>query len=418
MIKIEYLEEEIPVYDITVEDNHNFYANGILVHNCTEINLPSFPNEDHKFLVNDKKKFFEWFGELYENGEWYQLYRFIYYSVIDKQNKDIIDQFEAFLDPDGKMVRINFGEIFSCILGGINLGALSRNKEERRKEFKDLMYIMVNFLDEMIDYQDYADIDTFEKFTKNRRALGISPGNFFHMLAQYGYDYDSDEARRLTHEVMEEMLYYGILASVELAKEKGACKYFKDTKYSDGILPIDTYNKNVDNLLNNSDLELDWEWLREQVLLYGMRNSTILTAVPSSNSSRPANMISGINPPQALEYNVEDQKMKVSGLLPDMKKYKSFYERHIAWNLDIIEYWKLLAIFQKFIDQAISINEYVDFTKYPNKKLPQEEVARRDLFTVLYGLKTLYYAKTKTDEDDVVLVEEESEGCSGGGCTL
>jgi len=414
---MEYLEETFDVYDITVEDNYNFYANNILVHNCTEINLPSFPNENWVFLVKKKKKFENWIEGLYDSGTWFQLYRFTYYNIIDDENKSIIKEFNKYLDPNGVKVKVNFGEIFSCILGGINLGSLSTKKEQRRKELKDLMSIMVNFLDDMIDYQDYADITIFEKFTKNRRALGISPGNYFHMLAKYGYDYDSEEARRLTHEVMEEMLYYGILASTELAEEKGACKYFNDTKYSKGIFPIDTYNKNIDTLLEDSSLGLDWDYLRAKVKENGMRNSTILTAVPSSNSSRPANMISGINPPQALEYNIEDQKMKVSGLLPDLKKYKGFYERHISWDLNITEYWKDLAIFQKFIDQAISINEYIDFTKWKDKKIPQEEVIKRDLFTIKYGFKTLYYAKTKTDVDDIVLFEEK-ELCSGGGCTL
>jgi len=417
-MKIRKIKKKIPVYDITVEDNHNFYANEILVHNCTEINLPSFPNEDFEFLVKSKKNFTNFIERLYDEGIWYQLYRFMYYGTFDDKNKDIVNEFKEHLSEDGQPYKLNFGETFSCILGGINFGTLPIDKEKRRKELKESMSIMVNFLDEMIDYQDYAGIDTFERFTKNRRALGISPGSLFHMLARYGYDYDSEEARRLVHEVMEEMLYFGILASMELAKEKGACKWFKDTKYSDGIFPIDTYNKNVDTLLEDSSLELDWDWLREQVLIYGMRNSTILTAVPSSNSSRPANMISGINPPQSLSYNVEDQKMKVAGLLPDIKKYLPFYNRNIAWDIDIIEYWKLIAIFQKFIDQAISINEYVNYTKYPEKKIPFEEVSKRDLFTVLFGLKSVYYAKTKTEDDDEELQDESDEGCSGGGCTL
>jgi ribonucleotide reductase alpha subunit len=415
--KIITINDEIPVYDIEVEDNHNFYANGILVHNCTEINLPSFPDEDYSFLVKNKKEFYDWFDKLYEDGKWYQLYRFIQYNVMDKENQEIVSQFNGYLDENGKPVTINFGEVFSCILGGVNWGNLSLNDEKRRKQIKDAMHIMVNFLDEMIDYQDYAGIKPFEKFTKNRRALGISPGNLFYLLARAGADYNSEEARALVHKVIEEMLYFGIQASVELAKEKGACKYFADTKYSKGILPIDTYNKNVDTLLENNTLKLDWESLRKDILEFGMRNSTLLTAVPSSNSSRPANMISGINPPQSIEYNIEDQKMKVTGFLPDVKKYKKFYEKHIAWDLEIIEYWKLVAILQKFIDQAISINEYVDFTKYPNKQLPEKEFMRRDLFTIKYGLKTIYYAKTKTNEDEKEL-EYESEGCSGGGCTL
>jgi len=129
-------------------------------------------------------------------------------------------------------------------------------------------------------------------------------------------------------------------------------------------------------------------------------------------------MISGINPPQSLEYNIEDQKMKVTGIVPDVEKYTEFYERQTAWKVDVIEYWKLIAVFQKWIDQAISLNEYVDFTNYKNMKIPKSEIVKRDLFTLIFGIKSVYYAKTKTDVDVETLFEEESEGCSSGGCTL
>jgi len=149
-----------------------------------------------------------------------------------------------------------------------------------------------------------------------------------------------------------------------------------------------------------------------------MRNSTILTVVPSSNSSRPANMISGINPPQAIEGVIEDNKIKVPYLLPEVKKYEDFYKKHIGWNIDVIEYWKLVAVIQKFVDQSISLNEYVDFTKFEDKQIPYSEALKRDLFSIKYGLKTLYYAKPKTQEDLEMYEEEETSNCGSGGCFL
>ena len=409
---IEYLEEEISVYDITVEDNHNFFANGILVHNCTEINLPAYPDEDFIVKVKNKKQFKEWIDKLYAEGKWYSLYRHFEYG----EENEISKEMKQYLDENGKNFVINFGEIFSCILGGLNIGILPLDKEKRIKKIKKLMDILVRFLDEMIDLQDYANIKPFEKFTKNRRAIGISPGNMFYLLARAGYDYDSVEARNLIHEIMEEMLYYGLDASSNLAQKRGKCNYFADTKYSDGILPIDTYNKNVDTL-HNQKLSLDWNSLKEKIKKYGLRNSTLLTVVPSSNSSRPANMISGINPPQSLEPTIEDNRLKIKSLLPDIEKYKDYYTKHLAWNIDTIEYWKLVAIIQKFVDQAISLNEYVDYSKYPNKQLPYSEAVKRDFFTIKYGIKTLYYAKSKTQEELDMKIETE-EGCSSGGCTL
>jgi len=385
---------------------------------CTEINLPSFPDEDFKFKTNNPKLVIHFVEGLYEEGNWYQLYRFIQFGMQDDKNKEIVKQFKKMIQNGDKEVIINFGEIFSCILGGVNIGTLSLNKEKRRKELERLMSEQIRFLDEMIDYQDYVGITAFERFTKNRRALGISPGNLFYLLARAGFDYNSQEARDLVNDVMEEMLFYGLKASMELAKEKGKCKWFNDTKYSKGILPIDTYNKNVDRYISKDHLvsDLPWDDLRNDIVEHGLRNSTILTVVPSSNSSRPANMISGINPPQALNYNIEDQKMKISGLLPDVKKYKAFYERNLAWKIDMLEYIKLIAIFQKWVDQSISLNEYVDYTKYPNKKIPMSEVMKRDILMNTLGVKGVYYAKTKTDDDAEELVEEQA--CSGGGCTL
>jgi len=429
IIKTKLAEKE-EVYDIAVEDNNNFYANEILVHNCTEIALPSFPDEDFYFKVKDKKNFDNFIEQLYINGEWYQLYRYIMYKIEDEHNKKIVEKFKEHLDSEGEEAIVNFGEIFSCILGGINFGKLSKNVEKRRKQFNLWLKLLIRFLDEKIDYQEYKKVKPFEKFSKNRRALGISPGNLFYMLAKYGYDYNTQEARDLVNEVMEEFLYYALKNSMELAKEKGKCKYFNDTKYSLGLTPVDWYNKNVDLLVSDKKLKLNWNKLKENIKKYGLRNSTLLTAVPSSNSSRPANMISGINPPKGLLYGSEDQKVKVLGLLPDIKKYEEFYKRNLAWNIDVLEYWKLIAIIQKYTDQAISLNEYIDYTKYPDKKMPILELKKREIFMQKYGIKTLYYVISKTEEhdknvllnedssNDVIETEDNNIGCSGGGCTL
>jgi len=402
---------------------------------CLEINLPSFPDEDYFIFIDSTRhiEYTQFIENLYTSGTWYQLYRFIEYKIIDSENATIVDKHLQFLCTDDNdhidenEYTLNFGEIFSCILGGVNFGALSTIPAKRQKQMEKNMYLMVKFLDEMIDKQNYQKIKPFEKFTKNRRALGISPGNYFYMLAKHGYNYDTPEARALTAVVFEEFLYYGLKASNEIAKEKGSCKYYQDTKYSKGLLPIDTYEKNVDKLYNLENLPTDqnkgiteemWSTLRESIKVHGLRNSTLLTAVPSSNSSRPGNMISGINPPQSVEYSIEDNNMKITAILPKAKEYNDFYEYNSAWNLDIIEYWKLIAIMQKYIDQAISLNEYVDFTKFKDGKIPKSEAIRRDLFMEIYGIKTVYYAKTKTDNDAKEFGMEDTEGCSGGGCTL
>jgi ribonucleoside-diphosphate reductase alpha chain len=270
----------------------------------------------------------------------------------------------------------------------------------------------------MIDYQDYAGVKPFEKSAKNRRTLGISPGNLFYLLAKNNADYDSLEAKEVVSEYMENMLYYGMKASMELAKEKGTCEYFKDTKYSDGITPLDTYNKNVDYLVPDHRYvsKEKWRQLKQDIQNYGMRNSTILTAVPASNSSRVSNSISGINPPQDLIYTIEDKKVNLKGAVPNLKRYKNFYKRNSAWNIDFKEYAKLVAVIQKYMDQTISLNQYNNMTKYPDNVMPYSEVVLQDAVCRKYGIKSLYYSKTKTDDQKMEDLEEDS--CGSGGCNL
>jgi len=434
---IEYLEDEIPVYDITVEDNHNFFANGILVHNCLEIGQPMFIDEDLYFYTDHAYKFHSWLDRIRDEGRWVDIYKILLYKKetasealesLYIRHPEVVEEFfeRASLtetEKFNKKTKINFGEIFSCILGGINLGFYGPDKQPENSlklMFKN-MFLLNWFLDYMIDYQDYKDIKPFEKFTKERRALGISPGNLYYLLAQYGYDYNSQEARELVNEIMELMNYSGILSSAALAKYRGKCKLFNDTKYSKGVFPVDTYNRNVDDLVTGEPGlgENIWNNLRDLVKAYGMRNSTLFTAVPSSNSSRPGNMISGINPPQGLSYVVKDKKVSVKVLVPEVKKYKEFYKKNLAWEHDNIEYWKLIAVFQKWIDQSISLNQYVDYTKYEDERIPEREVLETDLFAIKYGIKTLYYVKPKTTNEDALNQNEaETEGCAGGGCTL
>jgi ribonucleoside-diphosphate reductase alpha chain len=353
-------------------------------------------------------------NELYEIGGsegWYSVYSHLYYDTeLSEVAKSRLPGLKK--NKKGKF-SYNFGEIFACILGGINFGVI------QPKDFKRLMNLMVRFLDSMIDYQDYAGVKAFEKSARNRRTLGISPSNLFYLLAKHNADYDSIEAKELISEYMEHMLFYGIKASVELAKEKGTCKYYNDTKYSDGLTPLDTYNKNVDYLVPDHRYipKEDWDELKKEIKKYGMRNSTLLTAVPASNSSRVSNSISGINPPQELIYTIEDKKVTIKAAVPGLKRYKNFYKRNSGWNIDTKEYAKLVSVLQKYTDQAISMNAYWDMTKYPDNKINYSEIVEFDMICRTFGIKSLYYNKTKTDDQSQDTIEEES-ACSGGGCEL
>lgn len=387
---------------------------------CREIALPHYPNEDIRFDCNleSQKQVQEHIERLYEIGGedgWYSLYSYLYYGT--EPSEDVKELLPGLKKNKKGKFKFNFGETFSCILGGINFNI-------QKEEFEELMDLQVRFLDAMIDVQDYAGIETFEKFSKNRRALGISPSNLFYLLAKHDADYNSLKAKEIVSEYMEYMLFYGLKASMELAKEKGRCRYFNDTKYSDGITPLDTYNKNVDLLVKDKRYipKNEWDTLKEDIKKYGMRNSTILTAVPASNSSRVSNSISGINPPQSLITTIEDKKVNIKSALPNLRKYKKFYERNSAWVVDTVEYTKLVAVIQKYIDQGISLNSYYDLTneeKYKNGKITMGEIIKLDAVVHKYGIKSLYYNKTRTQSKDVEQNEiKDEQACSGGGCEL
>jgi ribonucleoside-diphosphate reductase alpha chain len=188
------------------------------------------------------------------------------------------------------------GEISLCILAAINVGKIGLNREKMRRCTKLLVYA----LDSLIDYQHYPICEA-EQSTKKRRALGIGVINFANFLAHRNLKISSAESFRITHELFEMFQYYCIDASVELAKIKGVCEQFNETKYSKGILPVDTYyKKGLDKIISPDYLKMDWETLRAKVLKHGMRNSTLTALMPSETSSQVSNSTNGIEPPRAL----------------------------------------------------------------------------------------------------------------------
>lgn len=312
---------------------------------------------------------------------------------------------QEILLPTKPIVHIddNEGEIATCILSCVNAG-----KIEDDEDFEECCDIMVRFLDELIDYQEYP-VNAAKNSTINRRNLGIGVSDYFHMLAKNKVRYDTQEALDLTHNFMEKFQYYLIKASNALAKEKGACAYSHLSKYSKGILPIDLYNKNVDDLTKPSYV-CDWEALREDLKLYGIRHSVLSAIPPTSSSSLVSNSTPGIDAPRSLLTVKVSKKGTVKQLVPNYSKYSTYYTT--AWELNNIQYLKLIAVMQKFIDQSISTNEYFDIKKYPNNIVPISDLLKNIAFCNKYGIKTLYYSNTNDDSD------EEPSSCEGGACAV
>ena len=285
------------------------------------------------------------------------------------------------------------GEIALCILSAINVGKITNIDQ-----MEELCDLSVRSLDELIDFQGYP-VKAAEIATKARRSLGIGYIGLAHYLAKNGVSYGDKKAWELTHNLTEAFQYYLIKSTVNLAKEKGACKYSDRTKYANGILPIDTYKKDVDELVSN-DLKYDWESLRELVVEHGVRNSTLSAQMPSESSSVVSNATNGIEPPRGYLSIKKSKKGPLKQIVPQYASLKNNYT--LLWEMqDNTGYINIVAVMQKFFDQAISGNWSYNPENYDNNEVPVSVMAQDFLSTYKYGWKTSYYQNTydiKTDE--------------------
>ena len=287
------------------------------------------------------------------------------------------------------------GEIALCILSAINVGKLTK-----LDELDELCELAVRGLDALIDYQDYP-VTAAEQSTKNRRSLGIGYIGLAHYLAKNGAKYDSQKAFDLVHKLTERFQFALLSASNQLAMEKGPCGYFGKTKYADGILPIDTYKSDVDEIIPN-DLSCDWEFLRGRILEYGLRHSTLSAQMPSESSSVVSNATNGIEPPRDYLSVKKSKKGPLKQIVPSYGTLKNNYT--LLWDMHNNDgYIKIVSVMQKFFDQAISGNWSYNPENYADNEVPVTVMAQDLLNTYKYGWKTSYYQNTydsKKDGDD------------------
>ena len=292
------------------------------------------------------------------------------------------------------------GEIALCILSAINVGKINK-----LDEMENLADLAVRGLEELIDYQDYP-VSAARRSTLARRSLGIGFIGLAHYLAKAGEKYNDPRAYRLVHDLTEAFQYYLLKASNEVAKEKGACEAFHRTKYSDGILPIDTYKKEVDEIFGGDPgLNYDWESLRQSILEHGLRHSTLSAQMPSESSSVVSNATNGIEPPRDYLSIKKSKKGPLKQIVPSYTSLRNNYT--LLWDMPSNEgYIKITAIMQKFFDQAISGNWSYNPENYPNNEVPSSVMAKDLLTTYKYGWKTSYYQNTYDNKKDPDAVEE------------
>ncbi|MCF6767620.1 ribonucleoside-diphosphate reductase subunit alpha [Thiotrichales bacterium 19S11-10] len=300
------------------------------------------------------------------------------------------------------------GEIALCTLSAFNLGAI-----DSLDELKPLAGLIVRALDNLLDYQNYP-LMAAEKPSKARRSLGVGVINFAYYLAKHKVRYSDGSANDLTHQTFEAIQYYLLEASNDLAKEKGACEWFDQTKYAKGLLPIDHYKKSVDKFCQ-TPLNLDWEILKKSIKNHGLRNSTLTAIMPSETSSQISNATNGIEPPRGLVSVKQSKDGVLKQVVPDIRAHKDDYE--LLWQIKNNQgYLQICAIIQKFIDQSISANTNYDPMKYPDQKVPMKDLLSDLLTAYQYGLKTLYYHNTRdyADQQSIEMVDD----CESGACKI
>jgi ribonucleoside-diphosphate reductase alpha chain len=284
-------------------------------------------------------------------------------------------------------------EIALCILSAINVG-----KVKDDEEFQELCDLSVRSLEELIDYQEYPVIAA-EKSTKARRSLGIGFIGLAHYLAKLGFNYDSQEAWDAVHGLSESFQYFLLKSSNQIAKEKGPCSLFANTKYADGVLPIDTYKKDVDEI-SNIPFQHNWEELRMFIQKYGLRHSTLSAQMPSESSSVVSNATNGIEPPRGYLSVKQSKKGPLKQIVPQYATLKNNYT--LLWDMSSNRgYINVVAVMQKFFDQSISGNWSYNPENYSDNEVPVSVMAKDMLTCFKFGHKTAYYQNTydgKTDE--------------------
>jgi ribonucleoside-diphosphate reductase alpha chain len=284
-----------------------------------------------------------------------------------------------------KDIHDETGEISLCTLAAINWG-----KIRKPADFEKPCTIAVRALDALLDYQDYP-VRAAAIGTRNRRPLGIGIINFAYWLARNDTNY-SDPNLELVHEYAEAWSYYLIKASVDLAEEVGACPLDSQTKYAHGYMPIDTYKKDVDELVA-PNYKMPWSVLSSRALSSGIRNSTLMALMPAETSAQISNSTNGIEPPRALISIKQSKDGVLKQVVPELRRLKNKYE--LLWDQKSPEgYLKIMAVLQKFIDQAISVNTSYNPRHYEDEKIPMSEMIKHILMHYKYGGKTLYYFNT------------------------
>jgi len=306
-----------------------------------------------------------------------------------------VKSLNSLTDPDGRIAL--------CSLSAINFGVF-----KRPEDMEKACTLAVRGLDALLSYQDYPIIAA-EKHTSEFRPLGVGINNLAYFLAKNDVKYSDDSALELVDTWAQHWSYYLIKASADLAKDFGPCDSINKTKYSDGILPVDTYKKDVDELIPHID-KVDWAGLREQIKTTGIRNSTLMALMPSESSSQIINATNGIEPPRNFVSIKKSKDGVLPQVVPEFRRLKNKYE--LVWDQKSPKgYLKIIAVLQKYIDQSISTNFSYNPEHYEDAQIPMSVLLGDLLFAYKLGIKTGYYLNVHDGQGEVIVDDSECDSC-------
>jgi ribonucleoside-diphosphate reductase alpha chain len=290
-------------------------------------------------------------------------------------------------------INDELGRIALCTLSAINWGNV-----KSPADFEKPCTLAVRGLDALLSYQNYP-VKAAELATKEFRPLGVGIINLAYFLAKNDVSYTDPAALPLIDEYTEAWSYYLLKASADLAVEQGPCLRWQDLKSADGRLPIDTYKREVDDLVPHQE-RMPWTELRAQIQTTGQRNATLMALMPAETSAQIANATNGIEPPRSLVSIKQSKHGVLKQVVPEFRRLKNKYQ--LLWEqASPVGYLNICAVLQKYIDQGISVNTSYNPQFYPDENIPMSEMIGHLLHFYKYGGKQLYYFNTMDGQGEI-----------------
>lgn len=296
---------------------------------------------------------------------------------------------------------VDDGEVALCFLSSLVAGRVTP------EEYEDVAYYTVLMIDNVMEIMDYP-YESMATSAKARRSIGVGLTNVAHYIASHKVAYGSPESKQLMHDLAELHSYSLHKASLRLAKERGVAPWMGKTKYPEGWLPIDTYNRNVDSVVADPSMKQDWETLRQEIIeLGGIRNSVLEAYMPNESSSLATNTTNGLYPVRDHVIFKKSPQGTVLFIVPEYDELKDYYTS--AWNVDTNDLIDIYAVIQKFTGQAISADLYIDYTQLPDGKISLKAQLGYMLRATKMGMKTWYYLNSKVGAGDSLTEELQAK---------